>query len=132
MVANNQFPEARQPNQGACALYTNETFQQRVDDFDGIDCSQLAQELQEASGNVGGQMTINPPPDASRVKHLVGSTVVESNYHTVYTDGEFVFDPRHDRNTPVPKGEWETVIRNLNGIEIEFEFMPARSSRELP
>ena len=127
MAVNNPSPGAGQPNLGACGLYQDQAFQQRVDDFDGVDCSQLAQELQDASGNQGGQITINPPPGASRVKHLVGSVVVESNYHTVYTDGEFVFDPRHDKTAPVPREEWEAAIRDVNGDEIEFEFMAARS-----
>ncbi len=112
------------PNQGALNLYKDPAFQQLVES-EVVDCSQLAQELQTASGNEGGQIVINPPPGTDRVKHPVGGEVAKSNYHVVYTDGNYVFDPRHDGNGAIPRAVWEAKITELNG-EMEFEFFPAQ------
>ena len=34
-------------------------------------------------------------------------------YHQVYTDGQYVYDPRLSSN-PIPKGDWEQHIKNIN------------------
>jgi filamentous hemagglutinin len=34
-------------------------------------------------------------------------------YHQVYTDGQYVYDPRLT-SEPIPKGDWEIMMRSLN------------------
>ncbi|MGH7169073.1 MAG: hypothetical protein ACRELG_02195 [Gemmataceae bacterium] len=113
-------PRQAQPNPNALELYQNPEFKALVNN-DAIDCSQLANELLEASGRHGGEMVINPSQDQIRVRFPIKFGIEQGNYHSVYCDGEFVFDPRF-RDTPTPRAEYEALIRELNEGNVDINF----------
>lgn len=117
-------PRQVQPNPNALELYQHPEFKALVDN-DAIDCSQLANELLEASGRQGGEIVINPSQGQIRVCFPTKRGIEDGNYHSVYCDGEFVFDPRF-RNTPVPRTEYEALIRALNGGNVDINFGAGR------
>jgi hypothetical protein len=112
-----------QPNSGALGHYGNQAFQNKVLN-EVVECTEIAADLQAASGNVGAQLTISPPPGRRTVKWPRNLGPAEGNYHTVYTDGNFVFDPRY-RSTPIPIAEWQAEVNALNGMEIIPEILTA-------
>lgn len=89
-----------------------------------IDCSRLAQEIMEAAGNLGGQLNISPALGREMVSHYIEGELVLSRYHVVYTDGQFVYDPRWSE-TPIPRIEYEEDLRRLNGPTVEISFVEA-------
>ena len=117
-------PRQAQPNPNALELYQSPVFKVLVDN-DAIDCSQLANELLEASGRQGGEMVINPSHDQIRVRFPTKRGIEDGYYHSVYCDGEFVFDPRF-RDAPIPRPEYEALIRELNGGNVDFNFGAGR------
>ena len=113
-------PRQAQPNPNALELYQNPEFKALVGN-DAIDCSRLANELLEASGRQGGEMVINPSQGQIQVRFAIKFGIEQGNYHSVYCDGEFVFDPRF-RDTPIPRAEYEALIRELNGGNVDINF----------
>lgn len=109
-----------QPNPNALELYQNPEFKALVDN-EAIDCSQLTNELLDASGQQGGEMVINPSRGQIRVCFPTKRGIEDGNYHSVYCDGEFVFDPRF-RDAPIPRTEYEALIRALNGGNVDINF----------
>ena len=105
------------PNPGACALFASRSFQRRVNN-PVVECYQLAEELYKASGETGGTLQIN---NGSRPLKIPEKGIVTDrfDFHVVYTDGEFVFDPRY-RDNPIPRAEYEAETRQLNGEEVSI------------
>ncbi|MBX3162515.1 MAG: hypothetical protein KF773_41515 [Deltaproteobacteria bacterium] len=80
------------------------------------DCSEIAYELQQVHKGVGGngQILRVTPKGFSRLKLVEYGKVDDIFlYHEVYTDGRYVYDPRLSK-VPVPKGDWETLVRRMN------------------
>ncbi len=114
---------AVQPNAGAAALLRDEAFQQRA--LTGADCAQTAEALEAAAGGTtGGALTFSPGAGAATVRHPTRLGESESRYHTVFTDGNYVFDPVYS-DAPAPRAAYEARIRQLNGANVEISFFPA-------
>ena len=98
---------AHPPNQAASKrMRTMKTCESR-------DCSEIAEELQAATGGQGRILEVAPA--AGRTLRVPEFGKIESDfvYHQVYTDGRYVFDPRLT-TTPVPKGDWKSMMKGLN------------------
>jgi hypothetical protein len=116
---------AAQPNAGAANLLRERAFQRRA--LSGAECTETADALQTAAGGrTGGTLSISPPQGSATVRHPTSTgEVAQSNHHQVFTDGNFVFDPMASP-TPIPRGEYEALIRRLNGPTVEIGFFPAQ------
>lgn len=80
---------------------------------DGKDCSEIAEDLLEAAGNVGEIIEVLPAQGQYLNLYEYGKKVEGFLYHQVYTDGNYVYDPRLSPD-PVKRDEWEGMIRGLN------------------
>ena len=116
---------------GALNLYGDPAFQNKVSN-QAVECTEIAYDLQAANGNVGGQLTIIPAPGSP--DGLVGWPTslgpARGNYHSVYVNGDLIFDPRYDANGPIPRSHWETLVNQLNpGCQIDFDnILPTQPS----
>lgn len=110
-------------------LLANKEFQKKVRSI--ATCDELANDLLEASGQMGGLLTINPSKQGGRIRFPEGvpSKVGMSNYHQVYTDGTSVIDPRYNGGSPIPRAEYEATIKRLNGLDASIDFQPARREK---
>jgi hypothetical protein len=81
----------------------------------GIDCSEIAEDLLKAAKGKGQIIEVLPSGEREKLRlyELGRVTGDEFDYHQVYTDGRYVYDPRLS-SEPVPKGDWEIMIRSLN------------------
>jgi filamentous hemagglutinin len=88
----------------------------------GVDCSTIAKLLFDAAGGEGRVLTITPSAGRA-LKVLEFGKVDESYvYHSIYTDSRYVFDPRMAPG-PVPKGDWDRLMRGLNpGAQIKVDW----------
>ncbi|ANJ67313.1 hypothetical protein A9404_07880 [Halothiobacillus diazotrophicus] len=79
----------------------------------GTDCSEIAEKLFNAAGGNGKilRVTGKGGGDINLLEH--GRVDGPFKYHEVFTDGRYVYDPRLS-GSPVPKGDWEQMIRGLN------------------
>jgi hypothetical protein len=98
------------------ALCRNEAFRRLVN-HPGATCDQITAQFIEATGNVGHDIVLNPPPGSDRVWFPSKTGPEVSNFHSVYTDGNFVFDLWY-RDTPIPLEEWQAEVNRLNGINM--------------
>jgi hypothetical protein len=53
------------------------------------------------------------PPKGKLLKIYEFGEEQKFDYHQVYTDGQYVYDPRLSSD-PIPKGDWQIMIRSLN------------------
>lgn len=96
------------PNPIVVQAYQNANFKNQ-----GYDCAEIAEDLLQAANSQGRIIEIMPAK-GKRLKVLEKSGVLaEYNYHQVYTDGRYVYDPRLNPD-PVPKGDWERLMRGTN------------------
>lgn len=84
---------------------------------DGFDCSEIADIMFKSANNKGYIMEVKPIKQGNLNVYENGSMVTHQYYHQVYTDGKYVFDPRVS-TTPIPKGDWEQHIRNINNGDV--------------
>ncbi len=78
------------------------------------DCSEIAQDLLEASGGQGRIVRYEPAKGSVlRTPEAGGARIEDYVYHEVFTDGRYVYDPLFG-TTPVPKGDYDRMIRGLN------------------
>ncbi|MFE8645077.1 DUF6862 domain-containing protein [Sphingomonas sp. NCPPB 2930] len=84
-----------------------------------IDCSEIAPKLLEAAGGKGQILEVRPIVSGQLNVFENGVNESGQSFHQVYTDGQYVYDPRL-LSRPIPKGDWEQHIRNINpaGITI--------------
>lgn len=61
---------------------------------DGEDCSEIAEVLLKAAGNVGEIIEVLPAPGQYLNLYEYGREVEGFIYHQVYTDGKYIHDPR--------------------------------------
>ncbi|MFD3705237.1 hypothetical protein ACFWUP_19025 [Nocardia sp. NPDC058658] len=82
----------------------------------GEDCSEIAERLEaiaEAAGEEAGEiLRVDPAPGQQVTVEEYG--LRESFlYHEVYSDGKYVYDPRHSSN-PIPIEQWRKTILGDN------------------
>ncbi|WP_194838695.1 hypothetical protein [Nocardia sp. XZ_19_369] len=78
----------------------------------GEDCSEIAERLEKVAAGAGEILRVDPPPGKDVTVEEYGRRE-EFLYHEVYTDGKYVYDPRHNSN-PVPIEEWRKTIMGDN------------------
>jgi hypothetical protein len=91
------------------------------------DCSEIADDLLKAAKGQGQIIEVLPSGERKKLALYEFGTVrtdVDFDYHQVYTDGRYVYDPRLSPE-PVPKGDWEIMIRSLNS-EATFHSVKVR------
>jgi filamentous hemagglutinin len=78
------------------------------------DCSEIAEDLLKAAKGKGQIIEVLPSGERKDLTlYEMGERQDGFDYHQVYTDGQYVYDPRLSSET-VPKGDWEIMIRSLN------------------
>ena len=106
---NNKFP----PNQGAVNKSKEKGFQANVR-CEGYDCSELAEDLANASQGEGYILHIEPRNKKDiLVTPECGKLVFDYIYHEVYSDGRYIFDPRLQPD-PIPAGDYKRIIKGFN------------------
>ncbi|MET8800953.1 hypothetical protein ABZV91_31825 [Nocardia sp. NPDC004568] len=84
----------------------------------GEDCSEIAEKLKRTAGEVGEILKIEPAPGQELTVEEYGIPE-EFLYHEVYTDGKYVYDPRHSPE-PIPIEQWRrTMLGDNPGATIE-------------
>ena len=78
------------------------------------DCSEIAEDLLIAAKGEGRIVEVTPSKNGSLKLLELGKVKEPFDYHQVYTDGRYVYDPRLDADKPIPKGDWEKLMRGLN------------------
>ncbi|WP_324198604.1 hypothetical protein [Nocardia brasiliensis] len=78
----------------------------------GEDCSEIAERLEKVAAGAGEILRVDPPTGKDLTVEEYGKRE-EFLYHEVYTDGKYVYDPRHNSN-PVPIEEWRKNIMGDN------------------
>ncbi|PXX71289.1 hypothetical protein DFR70_101711 [Nocardia tenerifensis] len=78
----------------------------------GEDCSEIAEHLEKVAGGVGEILRVDPPAGKELTVEEYGRSE-EFLYHEVYTDGKYVYDPRHS-SSPVPIEQWRKTIMGDN------------------
>ncbi|WP_338803065.1 hypothetical protein WDV76_11755 [Xenorhabdus griffiniae] len=91
------------------------------------DCSDIAPKLLEAAGGQGKIIEARPITSGDLNVYESGRIEREMEFHQVYTDGHYVYDPRVTLK-PIPKGDWEKHIKaiNPNGVTISDKFKGLR------
>ncbi|WP_058854612.1 hypothetical protein [Nocardia jinanensis] len=84
----------------------------------GEDCSEIAEKLKKTAGEVGEILKVEPAPGQELTVEEYGIPE-EFLYHEVYTDGKYVYDPRHSPE-PIPIEQWRrTMLGDNPGATIE-------------
>ncbi|MEU0541552.1 hypothetical protein ABZ319_16945 [Nocardia sp. NPDC005978] len=79
---------------------------------DGLDCSEIAARFEKLAGGEGEMLKVLPP--AGEQLRLKEFGVWENfDYHQIFTDGKYVYDPRVDPN-PIPIDVWRNGILGDN------------------
>lgn len=81
------------------------------------DCSEIADDLANASGGKGEIITIRSSDKYGQIEVNEYGSKVEFEYHTVYSDGKYVYDPRYS-NEPVLKETYLDRLSKDNGGRI--------------
>lgn len=86
-----------------------------------LDCSEIAEDLLKVANGKGRIIEVKPSKkDRTLTLYEFGESA-KYEYHQVYTDGQYVYDPRLSHG-PVPKGDWEIMMRSLNS-ESTFQYL---------
>ena len=90
-------------------------------DVDYYDCSEIADDLYKAAGEKGTIYTITPNDKYNLIVPEYGKNV-SYDYHTVYSDNSYIYDPRYT-DTPVLESEYFDMIKSLNpkGVKINMD-----------
>lgn len=88
-------------------------FQNWANDTHSTDCSDIAASLLNVGEENGYILEARPRLRGNL--NVYESGIIERNmeFHQVYTDGKYVYDPRVTIN-PIPKGDWEQHIKGIN------------------
>lgn len=79
------------------------------------DCSEIADDLAQAAGGKGEIFTIKSRTEFKDIQVKEYGEMKSYVYHTVYSDGKYIYDPRLT-NDPVPIKEYmDSVSRHNNG-----------------
>ncbi|MBH5320946.1 RHS repeat-associated core domain-containing protein [Paenibacillus sp. GSMTC-2017] len=77
------------------------------------DCSEIAEDLALAAGNKGKIITIKSSEKNGTINVTEYGKTEIFEYHTVYSDGTYVYDPRFS-NQPIPVVEYMVTINKQN------------------
>ena len=90
-------------------------------DLDGYDCSDVAENLLRLANGKGKIIEVKPnKPGTLKLFEDAIETKPVFTYHQVYSDSKYVYDPRLSIK-PVPKGDWEAMIKKLNPDGVKME-----------
>ncbi|MEV5835592.1 hypothetical protein [Nocardia sp. NPDC052112] len=78
----------------------------------GEDCSEIAEHLKKVAAGEGEILRVDPAPGKEVTVEEYGLRE-QFLYHEVYTDGKYVYDPRHSPN-PIPIEQWRKTIMGDN------------------
>lgn len=78
-----------------------------------VDCSEIAAQLQKAADGKGQILEVTPAARNDLNVYENGKIDSGQAYHQVYTDGQYVYDPRVSPQ-PIPYGDWLQHIKNIN------------------
>jgi hypothetical protein len=79
-----------------------------------LDCSEIAEDLLKAANGKGQIIEVLPSSERTNLTiYELGRPRDDMTYHQVYTDGQYVYDPRMSSEA-IPKGDWEIMMRSLN------------------
>ena len=81
--------------------------------LDNIDCSEFAEAYLSLAGNKGKILEVRPKQKGKLTVYENAKEVADQEYHQVYTDGRYIYDPRLSPH-PIPKGDWEKHIKKIN------------------
>jgi hypothetical protein len=112
---NPDFP----PNQSIIDAMKSPKIQKMVNNTDCVDCSEIAESLLSAANGKGKIYQVQPERLGTLNVFENGRQESGMDYHQVYSDGQYVYDPRIS-TTPIPLGDWLQSIRNSNpdGIKL--------------
>jgi hypothetical protein len=79
---------------------------------DKYDCSEIAEDLLKTARGKGKIIEVLPPKGETLTLYELGKKE-RFEYHQVYTDGQYVYDPRLSSD-PIPKGDWQIMVKSLN------------------
>ena len=107
------------PNSTVVNAMSSSQMQTMVADTRCGDCSDIASYLYRAAGGQGQVVEVAPATPNNLNVYENGALETGQSYHQVYTDGQYIYDPRAS-STPIPKGDWLQSITNTNpgGISI--------------
>ena len=88
--------------------------------YPGIDCSEIAEDIYNASGGIGKIYSITGKGKGGYINGYEYGDVVNYEYHEVYSNGEYIFDPRFS-NTPILEDDYFKALSkiNPNGMNIK-------------
>jgi len=113
--ANPNFP----PDAAVVDAMNSPMLKKMTEACTSVDCSEIAEKLLSSAGGKGKILEVRPK--TANNLSIYENSVIERNlnYHQVYTDGRYVYDPRLS-SSPVPKGDWEMHMRGMNpdGVSI--------------
>ncbi|KEO79784.1 hypothetical protein MKN04_12090 [Paenibacillus polymyxa] len=82
------------------------------------DCSEIADDLVQAAGGKGEVLTIRSSEKFGQIEVTEYGSKVDFDYHTVYSDGKYIYDPRYSE-VPIPKDAYLEKLKQSNGGNIE-------------
>lgn len=86
------------------------------------DCSEIAEDLATAAKGKGQIITLKSS-DKGTIEIEQYGTKQDFYYHTVYSDGKYVYDPRY-RDKPVLKESYLKSIQQHNNGKIQLSIKP--------
>lgn len=114
-VENPEYPA----NKNVVDKMNDLKFRGLIEDTHCTDCSDIAPILLNAAGGQGKIIEVRPLKPYTLNVFENGKKEEFMTYHQVYTDGQYVYDPRLSLQ-PIPKGDWEKHIKSINpdGVKI--------------
>ncbi|WP_239257275.1 T7SS effector LXG polymorphic toxin [Listeria ilorinensis] len=114
---NPPIPKDANPSVMKAIQAKKNIYQEMVNQYD---CSEIADDLYLASGKKGAIYEITPKIGKLNVEEY--DKMEKFYYHTVYSDGKYVYDPRYSE-APILKEQYFNTIKkdNPNGINIREE-----------
>jgi hypothetical protein len=100
-------------NKGVSDLLEDLQFQRDLKDVDYVDCDDIARKLYKASGEQGRILDLTVPDRNRNIKVREFGNLEEFADHRVFSDGEYIIDPRYSSN-PIPIDQYMDELRELN------------------
>ncbi|MFI5981245.1 putative T7SS-secreted protein [Streptomyces sp. NPDC051555] len=84
---------------------------------DYIDCSDISKYIFDRAGGEGKIIHYITPSGTIRTPEAGGNTIATWDFHEVYTDGRYIYDPTMSSN-PIPSGDYERAMRSENNERV--------------